>query len=1085
MISRKILLLVLFIVLAESLLSQNKFIQENLLRQISARTGTFPTVHWNETNQIPTYLSGQLTLPKVGLPEILASDFLNQYSGLFGINDGQLEFLHLKTFTDDLGKTHVRYQQIFGGIEVWPCEVIVHINTNGAVYCVGGRLHPSHNISTIPIIDSLKASMIVKSFFPFNFILHSMYRVIYTRTGLPRLAWKAEMIQSPEYYWLVFIDANTGELILQFNQTTFDGPVIASGIGVTGVTRELHAYQQGSTYRMIDVTRSMFGPSGIAGSEIYGNIITKDFVSNSIVFSNTQNFSDPPAVDAHYYSGKFYEFLNTTFGRTSWDGIGRSIVSNVHYGSNYNNAFWSWVTNQLYYGDGDGTEFRAWSGSRDIVAHEITHGITGVTSSLLYLDQPGALNESFSDIMAAAFDTLNWTGGEEIVIAPPGYMRNLANPHLGYSFYPFPFGAQTAHMAEYFYAPFDNGGVHINSGIHNKVMYNLSQSIGRMNAARIFYRAFTTYLVSNSQFVDVRNAAVQAALDLTMDTTAVSVAYELVGIFSVTGDASELLQYDPYTETSISEFGSLPMISTNSSIEKFSVRMTPSQNPSNLITMAFIYGANQQGRQVNVAVHEDSLGLPGGVQKSLAYTIPTNFAFAAFVDMSSLNIAVSGDFHIVLSSPGSPGFAIAFFSPFFTTRSLRFNGTTWTQLNGALGIRASVRYQHNSTTGVRWARQQTNTEQSLRSVAMLSNSEGWVIGSGGTILHTTTGGLLWNPVSTSYGGNFNSVYFFDSNRGWIVGDISEILYTQDGGNTWFASANPTINNLKAIHFVNQSIGLAVGNYGTIIKTTNGGLNWFQQSTSTGNNFFGLDFVDEHYGWAVGANSAIYHTTNGGITWEEQASPVSEATFYNVDFVNAQLGWVVGSSGIVLKTTNSGNTWIQQASPTTNALRSLCVVDSSAVYAVGFFGTLIRTLNGELWEVEPSGVYTNLWDVQFTDQYTGWIVGESGMILNARNPVTNIHPESESNYHWALEQNYPNPFNSSTIIRYQLRVPGVVSLKVYDMLGREVATLVDEFKQTGSYNYQFSINNYKLSSGIYFYRLQTDSFSDVKKFAVLK
>jgi hypothetical protein len=87
--------------------------------------------------------------------------------------------------------------------------------------------------------------------------------------------------------------------------------------------------------------------------------------------------------------------------------------------------------------------------------------------------------------------------------------------------------------------------------------------------------------------------------------------------------------------------------------------------------------------------------------------------------------------------------------------------------------------------------------------------------------------------------------------------------------------------------------------------------------------------------------------------------------------------------------------------------------------------------------------------------------------------------------FSLSQNYPNPFKPSTIIDYQLKTPGFVTLKVYDLLGREVATLVNEYKQPGTYNSKLNTQNYNLTSGVYFYRLQAGSYNETKKLILMK
>lgn len=964
--------------------SQVRSIHDFLLKEIEHSTGTTPLVRWNESGTLATFLEGTLSLPSTRPPSEIATQFLRRYASLFGIEDADHELTITKEYHDEYSKRHVRFQQHFRGVEVWGSELIVHINQDGSIYAVNGRTYVTPRLSVSPTLDSANALARLRALFTPEHVVTALNRCIYARGDSPRLTWKAKITRSPDEDWLVFLDATAGEVLLRFNQTPYDGPVVGSGIGTDLRSKPLQVYQQGARYRMIDVTRSMFGGNGTVGSEQRGNIITKDYPRQSIVESQSATFSDPSAVDAHYYAGEFYKFLETRLGRSSWDGAGGSIVSNVHYGYNYNNAFWSRSLKQLFFGDGDLSTFLPWSGAKDIVAHEIAHGITHATSNLIYLDQSGALNESFSDIMAVAFDSLNWTIAEDITVETPYYTRSFLDPHTGYTLFPVPpFGNQPAHMSEYAYATFDNGGVHVNSGIHNKVMYHLSQSIGRLNAARVFYRAFTVYLTANAQFVDARNAAVRSARDLNLDTAAVAVAYELVGILPVTQDASELLQYDP-GDPNVTNFATLPMVSSTSASEKFSLRFTPSTSPVHLMQLVFIYDAQQQGRQVVISFHQDSLGYPGRELGSIVYTIPTNFAYPALVDISQLGLTVDSDFHVVLHSPSSSGFRFYYDATYSTGRSLRFDGLRWSPLDGTLGIRVSVRYQKNATTGVRWAKQTTNTSADLRALAMLSVDEGWAVGTGGTILRTTTGGLLWNPVPTNFGGNLNSLSFVDKQHGWIVGDISDIWFTNNGGSTWQSVPNPTINNLKAVQFVSLNLGWAVGRFGTILRYD--GSTWTQQSTPTGNHLLGIAFVDPQNGWVVGENATILHTNDGGRTWQLQISPVNE-TFHAVKFANTSTGWIVGSNGVILKTTDGGRSWNQQFSPTINTLRSLSVLNDSTAYAVGFSGTLLTCTDGSTWRLESTGLRTNYWAVQIIDENNAWIAGEGGMMLNARSGLS--------------------------------------------------------------------------------------------------
>ncbi|OGV16610.1 MAG: hypothetical protein A2440_02730 [Stygiobacter sp. RIFOXYC2_FULL_38_25] len=149
------------------------------------------------------------------------------------------------------------------------------------------------------------------------------------------------------------------------------------------------------------------------------------------------------------------------------------------------------------------------------------------------------------------------------------------------------------------------------------------------------------------------------------------------------------------------------------------------------------------------------------------------------------------------------------------------------------------------------------------------------------------------------------------------------------------------------------------------------------------------------------------------------------------------------------------------------------IDKNLGWAVGTGGTILKTTDGgDDWRLQKSNTTNDLYTVFFLDENTGWAAGEYGTILKTTNGGTTfIEEEKEIPSEFSLSQNYPNPFNPSTTINYQLSTSGFVTLKVYDVLGREVATLVKEYKQPGVYNSQFSIRNSQLSSGVYFYTLK--------------
>jgi hypothetical protein len=172
------------------------------------------------------------------------------------------------------------------------------------------------------------------------------------------------------------------------------------------------------------------------------------------------------------------------------------------------------------------------------------------------------------------------------------------------------------------------------------------------------------------------------------------------------------------------------------------------------------------------------------------------------------------------------------------------------------------------------------------------------------------------------------------------------------------------------------------------------------------------------------------------------------------------------------------------------LYGVSFTDSNNGTAVGGHGTILRTTDGgNIWTLQKSVTGYPLFAVSFTDSKNGTIVGACSTILHTTNGgVTFI--EDEENYlaqpkEFLLNQNYRNPFNPSTCILYAISSTQFVTLKVYDLLGREVATLVNEEKTSGSYNVEFRMQNLELSSGIYFYKLQAGDFVETKKMILLK
>ncbi len=179
-------------------------------------------------------------------------------------------------------------------------------------------------------------------------------------------------------------------------------------------------------------------------------------------------------------------------------------------------------------------------------------------------------------------------------------------------------------------------------------------------------------------------------------------------------------------------------------------------------------------------------------------------------------------------------------------------------------------------------------------------------------------------------------------------------------------------------------------------------------------------------------------------------------------------------------------WVEQTNPDTQnrALVGVFFLDTDNGWAVGNGGIILHTIDrGTTWTIEAAGLTSAfLRGVYFTSITNGYIVG-NGKTLIKFGELTSVDDENISPGAFSLSQNYPNPFNLSTEISYRLLKQSFISLKVYDVLGNEVATLVNEEKPAGKYEVEF--NGEGLTSGIYFYQLRAENFIETKKMNLMK
>ncbi len=396
----------------------------------------------------------------------------------------------------------------------------------------------------------------------------------------------------------------------------------------------------------------------------------------------------------------------------------------------------------------------------------------------------------------------------------------------------------------------------------------------------------------------------------------------------------------------------------------------------------------------------------------------------------------------------------------------------------------------------------------LNSIHFVDQNTGWAAGMSVifAILHKTTdAGINWISQRMSCT-ILASVFFIDQNTGWVIGGQpweGSILRTTDGGISWitktFSSFMP-----RSIYFIDPNIGWAAGrenftNFGLIYKTTDGGENWVNQLVGVNSILNDIYFINENTGWTVGLDGIILCTTNGGLNWITQVSSTSD-DLYSVHFINNNTGWAVGENGTILKTTNGGIIPVELISFTAIAQSNYVELKWSTATELNNYGFEIERSSDKTkppdgkagWKRigfrEGKGTTSEPQQYSYTDNLSD--VASSKLYYRLKQidfdgsyEYSDIVEVEIAPAVFSLSQNYPNPFNPSTTIEFALPAPGFVTLSIFNILGEKVATLVSEELTAGSYKYHWDAT--ELTSGIYFYRIQTGLFVEIKKMLLLK
>ncbi|MFD9636355.1 M4 family metallopeptidase [Streptomyces violascens] len=468
------------------------------------------------------------------------------------------------------GSQHVRYDRTFRQLPVLGGDFVVHLTPAGAYRGADRAVTNDLSVpSTTPEVSAPKASDLASA------ELRAAHRgtlkqlkaeprlVVDALHGTPKLAWRTQTAAKDSLgnpvARVVLTDARTGARIDAWDSietVTGDGQSLYSG------TVPLETTQSGSTYQLKDPTR---------GNTYTGDAQNKTdlcffgicFVrAPAVLFTDADNHwgngtnSDraTAGVDAQYGTNTTWDYYKNVHGRTGIGGDGKGSYNRVHYGSNYNNAFWDDSCFCMTYGDGDGTTFGPLV-ALDVAGHEMSHGVTAKTAALTYSGESGGLNEATSDIMGTlvewyannSSDQGDYLIGEKIV--KPGFGK----PALRFMDKP----STDGNSADCWSSGVGNLDVHYSSGVANHFAYLLSEGsgakvvngvsynsptcngssisgIGHDKLGKIWYRALTVYMTSSTNYAAARTATLNAAKDLygagSAEQNAVAAAWSAVTV---------------------------------------------------------------------------------------------------------------------------------------------------------------------------------------------------------------------------------------------------------------------------------------------------------------------------------------------------------------------------------------------------------------------------------------------------------------------------------------------------------------------------------------------------------------------------
>jgi len=420
-----------------------------------------------------------------------------------------------------------------------------------------------------------------------------------------------------------------------------------------------------------------------------------------------------------------------------------------------------------------------------------------------------------------------------------------------------------------------------------------------------------------------------------------------------------------------------------------------------------------------------------------------------------------------------------------------------------------------------WSKIDVPTDHFLRAVHFTDSLYGWAAGNGGVIIHTEDGGQSWAEQESQVGYDIADIVFLNRNYGWATAQNylnspygTVLLKTIDGGQNWIPENYPQADIFINCILFRDSLNIWMGGSPhALVKSEDGGATWQQAMIDTSILAFfpvlSIQFYDDNYGYACGGMfeiaGVIWRTWDGGDTWyaiDTDFAPADEVhELYLYDSLR-----VIGSGGdpdfgygvAFIRTWDGGQSWeYEEIGLPGNSYDLDFVTENEAWAPLGARQQLIYSIDsGATWEAYATPDGTAIYDIMFPDILHGWAVGMDGAVLKYKPPLGVGIGHLERKEDAFCLQNYPNPFSGNTTIKF--RIPsaswrtrliqnstfniqnssyspailpscGQVQLKIYNALGTQVATLLDEALRPGEYEVRFDADG--LEPGIYYYMLE--------------